>query len=80
MNTLSLPLLRVSAIAFSNKLAKSQFDRAVNELKAAVAIKTATLHEVSENGMSIRGYLDAKARSQLHLPMSPASRRTKRRN
>lgn len=80
VSTLALPLLRVGAIAFSNKLAKSQFDRAVNELKAAVAIKTATLHEVSENGMSIRGYLDAKAKSQLHLPMSPASRRTKRRN
>jgi len=65
VSTLALPVLRVGAVQFSNKLAKKQFDRAVSELKAALTIKSATLREAKDNGMSIRGYLDAKARAEL---------------
>ena len=77
VSTLALPVLRVGAVQFSNKLAKKQFDRAVSELKAALTIKSATLREAKDNGMSIRGYLDAKARAE--LGSDKASRAPRRR-
>ena len=79
MSGFVLPLLRIEGIQFSNKLAKKQFDNALSHLREATAIKIATLREAVVNGMSIKGYLDSKARArfQVSRPPSPLKGRKK---
>ena len=71
MSGFVLPLLRIEGIQFSNKLAKKQFDNALSHLREATAIKIATLREAVVNGMSIKGYLDSKARARFQVSRPP---------
>ena len=62
-----IPIMAHTKLSFSNKEAQKQFANAVTRLAQAIRLKVATLRRASEEGMSVAGYLDSKARAELEV-------------
>ncbi len=58
------PLFEIDGIAFRNKQAQKQFANAMKQLTLAVKIKTCTLHTASEEGMTVKSFLNSKAKAE----------------
>lgn len=58
------PLLEVYGTAFSNKQVQKQFANAQKQLALAVRIKASTLYTASEEGMTVKSFLNSKAMAE----------------
>lgn len=75
-----LPILAQTKLSFTNKEVKKLFSNAITHLTTAVRTKIATLSHVSNEGMSIKGYLNSKATAETGQLPSESAPTAKTRN